>query len=721
MKPHKLEQRLPESSILTRYRQLIHAAVVALSLGAVGCHESKTPMDKPDAKPDSGETDGGMTEVDSGTDSGTDSGKPDANGDCTDLQLDPTEWKDMARVAYGEVGTVKVDDAADPFDGISATMKSVTLERETDVYLVMAPSAVTAPNEFGTPMDQNGIRLMALDAEHPYNADCTFNEVGFNKEMMEESSNKAVITARDRVISMVHAISDTQFEGAGTKFEVEHVNGDTIGRTPGFSDILFVNNAPVGKVEATADSEGYVTIDLSDIKDEGSHIPEMLELEIDDHTFTRTDDPDLWISDEVFPNGTHTLKGEVKGGNWISFGNEEDALPFELTANVNVEAPDTTPPGAPALDQSDMTVGPAVTMVTISGDIPNPTDTAVVQMRMDGGSWVDIADYTAGDNRFMVNVVPGSDYDFRTVDSSDNASSAVGLTVTVDSMAPMTPIVNLPDTTTVGPNNLTVNVTGTIPQPADTVALEYQLDGGTWTAVIGYTAGDSAYSFNVDGPAMVKLRVKDSFGNAAETSTYTIDLDNTAPVDVMVDQAVQVLPIAATEFTVNLTVSADTEKVYVYKDGVFYDEVLTGGQTMLAVPVTHAAGTTATYGFAPLDQFENEGNKTDVEVQMAPAPTISNLAIDCSGGPAPGYCASGGFGYPISFDSGNATKFTVTAERISGTGTAGTVPAGEINIVGSSNMFDYTTGSGGGSTIRITINATGLGGASISTIDVFLF
>jgi len=274
----------------------------------------------------------------------------------------------------------------------------------------------------------------------------------------------------------------------------------------------------------------------------------------------------------------------------------------------------------------------------------------------------------------------------------------------------------LPDTTTVGPNNLTVNVTGTIPQPTDTVALEYQLDGGAWVAVPDYDAGESSFDFNVNGPVVLKLRAKDLVGNPVETAAKTIELDNIPPVDVIVDQAVQVLPIAATEFTVNLTVSADTEKVYIYKDGAFYDEVLTGGQTMFAVPVTHAAGTTATYGFAPLDQFENEGSKTDVEVQMAPAPTISNLAIDCS---STGICLGGGFVYPLSFDVSNATSYSTTVELLSGVGTtAGSldVPSGAISGNGTVNL-NYTSGNGGSDTIRITITTDGPGGQKAEILE----
>ena len=48
------------------------------------------------------------------------------------------------------------------------------------------------------------------------------------------------------------------------------------------------------------------------------------------------------------------------------------------------------------------------------------------------------------------------------------------------------------------------------------------------------------------------------------------------------------------------------------------------------------------------------------------APEVSNIEVDCSGGPAPGWCISGGVEYPFSFNTANAVEFELSAERVSG-------------------------------------------------------
>jgi hypothetical protein len=101
-----------------------------------------------------------------------------------------------------------------------------------------------------------------------------------------------------------------------------------------------------------------------------------------------------------------------------------------------------------------------------------------------------------------------------------------------------------------------------------------------------------------------------------------------------------------------------------------------------------------------------------------PAPTISGLAIDCSGGLAPGYCVSGSFGYPVTFSSTNATSYTVTVTKVSGTGTPGSASGGSIS--GSPTTFQYSTGSDGSQVDRITATVTGSGGQASASINVNL-
>jgi len=103
-----------------------------------------------------------------------------------------------------------------------------------------------------------------------------------------------------------------------------------------------------------------------------------------------------------------------------------------------------------------------------------------------------------------------------------------------------------------------------------------------------------------------------------------------------------------------------------------------------------------------------------------PAPEISGLVLDCSGGLAPGYCLAGEYDYPVTFNVTGANSCTATAEMILGTtGTDGLVT--DVNLVGENADLTYTTGTQGGSTIRITADCDGLGGSDSEYIDYELW
>jgi len=104
------------------------------------------------------------------------------------------------------------------------------------------------------------------------------------------------------------------------------------------------------------------------------------------------------------------------------------------------------------------------------------------------------------------------------------------------------------------------------------------------------------------------------------------------------------------------------------------------------------------------------------QCEVPPAPTISNLQIDCSS--TGGWCASGGLDYPVTFSTSNATTCSASAEVIVGSGTSGS--ASDCTIVGNSGFFTYTTGSNAGNVIRITTEVTGPGGNDSAYIDVTL-
>jgi hypothetical protein len=101
---------------------------------------------------------------------------------------------------------------------------------------------------------------------------------------------------------------------------------------------------------------------------------------------------------------------------------------------------------------------------------------------------------------------------------------------------------------------------------------------------------------------------------------------------------------------------------------------------------------------------------------VIPPPEITNLAIDCSGGPVPGSCAAGGFPYPVDFNATDATSCNATPEVIFGSSSAeGSTSL--VNLIGTDGSFDYTTGLSGG-IVRITVDCNGIGGFDTDFIEL---
>ena len=144
-----------------------------------------------------------------------------------------------------------------------------------------------------------------------------------------------------------------------------------------------------------------------------------------------------------------------------------------------------------------------------------------------------------------------------------------------------------------------------------------------------------------------------------------------------------------------------------------------------AVPGEIVSGT---WTFAAVDEYGNEtpvAARTGAE-RVYRAPTLTDLAIDCSGGSLPGECGSSGVGepppdpqtHPVTFRAANMLTCSATVEVVDPPDctvdprcTPGLVsdcvltPDGSGGLNGSLN---YRTGSVGGSTVRLTLTGEGI-------------
>ncbi len=98
-----------------------------------------------------------------------------------------------------------------------------------------------------------------------------------------------------------------------------------------------------------------------------------------------------------------------------------------------------------------------------------------------------------------------------------------------------------------------------------------------------------------------------------------------------------------------------------------------------------------------------------------PSPVISRLKVDCS--ETYDICFAGGANtYPVTFQVQYADGCTAELEVIVGYGTTGSTSA--VVLDGTDGSFEYTTGSQGGNTVRITVICTGSGGSDSAYKDV---
>ena len=96
-----------------------------------------------------------------------------------------------------------------------------------------------------------------------------------------------------------------------------------------------------------------------------------------------------------------------------------------------------------------------------------------------------------------------------------------------------------------------------------------------------------------------------------------------------------------------------------------------------------------------------------------PVPTISDLAIDLS---STTVCFAGGYTYPVSFGSTNATSWSATADDTNTGSWPGTLSPSSGAISSSTTTLDYIT-DGGSGIILLTVEVTGPGGTASDSIE----
>jgi hypothetical protein len=189
---------------------------------------------------------------------------------------------------------------------------------------------------------------------------------------------------------------------------------------------------------------------------------------------------------------------------------------------------DTTPPPAPVItDPSSSTITVNITPYKIKGTCDSAdTDEILVNMQTSGVT------YTSGQPSWeaMVTLKEGvNKIEVTARDADDNESAPAVITITLDTSAPMSPVILQPNN---GNNFLTALKTITLEgiTPLETKTLLVNSS----TSEVTYTPGETVWTAIVtlsEGVNTIYVKARDEVGNDSLPATIVITLDSTPPGD----------------------------------------------------------------------------------------------------------------------------------------------------------------------------------------------
>lgn len=351
----RLSQSSGRFSLVDRYRHVLKAMVLSLSLGAVACGPGggKDPMDKPDAghEDDGGSAgmggDGGTggTENDAGGTGGTEVDGGGTGG--TDGGTDPCEGIEVPGMVSvtlddGEEGEAMITDQSSPFYGAGIKIPGAVLADSMRArFIVTGLVADNAPNGYNLVKDQSGVDIVAVPADRQMVMDedsgnCVPNTLPLDPSLAMPSNidKRPEVHSPAGIRGTIAFREGNGFELPGAGHTSQVTAGNTVARVAHLSEYIAVNSVPVIAASASAGADKRVTIDLSGSTDEGESgtmIYEGLELEVDGHSFSRVNgSPHLWRSDAPLSTGQHTLDLTVIGLN----GAAVDSAMSQLTVDI---------------------------------------------------------------------------------------------------------------------------------------------------------------------------------------------------------------------------------------------------------------------------------------------------------------------------------------------------------------------------------------------------
>ncbi|MDH5753253.1 MAG: calcium-binding EGF-like domain-containing protein, partial [Deltaproteobacteria bacterium] len=377
MSPNKLrgiDTSEAPSGLLNRLARRGRIAVLGLVLTAPACGGDEFETVMPDAGADAAamDGDGGVMDTDGaimlddggrrvivdnkpdGTndpdavlnlnDGGVDP-KADANGSCEGLTVDGMMKFELDP---GMIGEGKVDlEATNPdaiYNGFGLRIPNGNILKTPvpAVYVMQRGLTDNAPLGTNQVGDLNDVRALVVDAANQRipdaNGNCVPHELELDEVAMQDSNKRPVFVAP--VHGTLYSIDNGIYNPPGVAHSSVLTPAGMEGKLSHLGQYMLVNTLPKEQVKASADLQGFVTVDLSGTTDEGdgsAFVMNNLLFSVDGHTFARDSvQPHIYKSTTPLPWGLQTLTYRVTG-----LVNSLDNYPGDVTmAQISVNVVD---------------------------------------------------------------------------------------------------------------------------------------------------------------------------------------------------------------------------------------------------------------------------------------------------------------------------------------------------------------------------------------------
>ncbi len=458
----------PRRAAAVKSRSLVYAAMMAAALSATAC--GPTNEDPNGEGTDAGGSAGGGGTDAGGHDTGGSAGAGgSAGGDsCADLEFDGLGSKVYEVGEDGSFTLSGLTGINEPYNGMTFEVRDGAMfvsRARVGLQKVIYDNYQTGYDAIG---DVSGVRPVVVDADQPYiddgNDNCRLNELpvsALDADVMSDPLRQPVIRTPEGYFTTVFNVKDN-FEETGDYTLLSdrtEVKLDTLHTASEKIDVILANSKPDVNAALTRDSEGHLVLDLNGTTDEG-------------------------------------------------FGDETVLNKLNANASGVTFVPVPGQPGKFRTDSPNMLTSINLDVQGLNQGLTNDTSSVSLEVSCQG---IDCNGHGSCSGGLCQCDAGFDNNDSDSTDDCDGCDTESGLyendypTCSPDVTPPSAPVI-----TTNGGGNFTIfqsvyTLEGTT--DSDTHEIWYNIDGGSYSILNGYTAFNTNFSYNGSIPVINEVDI----------------------------------------------------------------------------------------------------------------------------------------------------------------------------------------------------------------------